>query len=147
MMVHMMNILWHKFPDICLTVDGKPRKKPQPGTDPTGDRTRARCVRDNDVTPRPHRWSVCLLRDIYSWSMFFKNYFPKVLLRLCDFAKTCKLTAYHCIDPGGPVVIILATGSEVRDFKPGRGRLIISERKNPEYDFLRKGSKAVGPVS
>ena len=22
-----------------------------------------------------------------------------------------------------------------------------SERKNPEYDFLRKGSKAVGPVS
>ena len=22
-----------------------------------------------------------------------------------------------------------------------------SERKNPEYDFLRKGSKAAGPVS
>ena len=29
----------------------------------------------------------------------------------------------------------------------GRGRWIFSERKNPEYDFLRKGSKAVGPVS
>ena len=51
------------------------------------------------------------------------------------------------VDPGGPVVIILATGSEVREFKPGRGRWIFSERKNPEYDFLRKGSKAAGPVS
>ena len=50
-------------------------------------------------------------------------------------------------DPGGPVVIILATEPEVRAFKPGRGRWIFSVRKNPEYDFLRKGSKAVGPVS
>ena len=25
--------------------------------DPTGDRVRARCVRNNDVTPRPQRWS------------------------------------------------------------------------------------------
>ena len=49
------------------------------------------------------------------------------------------------VDPGGPVVIILATGSEVRGFKPGRGRLIFSERKNPEYDFLRKGSKTLAP--
>ena len=51
------------------------------------------------------------------------------------------------VDPGGPVVIILASGSEVRGFDPGRGRWIFSERKNLEYDFLRKGSKAVGPVS
>ena len=51
------------------------------------------------------------------------------------------------VDPGGPVVIILATESEVRGFKPGRGRWILSERKIPEYDFLRKGSKAVGPMS
>ena len=49
--------------------------------------------------------------------------------------------------PGGPVVIILATGSEVHGFKPERGRWILSERKNPEYNFLRKGSKAVGNVS
>ena len=53
----------------------------------------------------------------------------------------------NLVDPGGPVVIILATGSEARGFKPGGGRLIISERKNLEYDFLRKGSKAVGLVS
>ena len=48
---------------------------------------------------------------------------------------------------GWSVVIILATGSEIREFKPGRGRWIFSERKLPEYDFLQKGSKAVGPVS
>ena len=51
------------------------------------------------------------------------------------------------VDLGGPVVIMLASGSEVRGFEPGRGRLIFSERKNLEYDFLRKGSKAMGPVS
>ena len=39
-------------------------------------------------------------------------------------------------------VIGIANGSEVR-----WGRWIFSERKNPEYDFLREGSKAVGPVS
>ena len=51
------------------------------------------------------------------------------------------------VDPGGPVVIILASVTEVRGFDPGRGRWIFSERKNPEYDFLPKGSKAVGPES
>ena len=50
-------------------------------------------------------------------------------------------------DPGGPLVIILTSGSEVREFDSGRSRGIISERKNPEYDFFRKGSKAIGPVS
>ena len=38
----------------------------------------------------------------------------------------------------GTVVIVLATGFEVHGFKPVRGRWILSERKNPEYDFLRK---------
>ena len=45
-----------------------------------------------------------------------------------------------------PMVIILATGSEVCGFKPGQGRWLISDHKNPEYDFLQKGSKAMGPV-
>ena len=31
-----------KFPDICLTVQGKPRKNLNEEIDPTGDRTRAR---------------------------------------------------------------------------------------------------------
>ena len=50
------------------------------------------------------------------------------------------------VDPGGPVVIIIASGSEVRGFDPGRGPWIFSDLKNLEFDFLRKGSKAVGPV-
>ena len=51
------------------------------------------------------------------------------------------------VDPSCPVVIILASGSEVRGFEPGRGPWTFSERKNSEYNFLRKGSKAVSPVS
>ena len=47
----------------------------------------------------------------------------------------------------GPMVIILATGSKVRRFKPGQGRWIFSECKNSKYDFLRNGSKDVGLVS
>ena len=31
--------------------------------------------------------------------------------------------------------------------KPGWGQWIFSEHKNPEYDFLQKGNKAIGPVS
>ena len=45
-----------------------------------------------------------------------------------------------------PVRKSLDSGSEVCGFDPGRGQWIFSEHKNPEYDFLRKGSKAVGPV-
>ena len=33
----------------------------------------------------------------------------------------------------------------VRGFKPGQYRWIFSERKNPEYDFLRKEIEAVVP--
>ena len=58
-----------------------------------------------------------------------------------------KRTSSQNVDPGVLGVIILASGSEVRGFDPSRGRWIFSERKNPEYDFLRNGSKAVGPVS
>ena len=39
------------------------------------------------------------------------------------------------------VSIIVSSGSEVCRFNPSRGRCISSERKNPEYDFLRKGSR------
>ena len=58
----------------------------------------------------------------------------------------CVKPQKNLVNPGGPVVIILATGSEVRGFKAGRGRWVFPDRKNPEYDFLRKGSKVVGPV-
>ena len=54
---------------------------------------------------------------------------------------------FRFVNPGGLGVIILASGSELRGFDPGRSRWIFSERKNPEYNFLRKGSKAMGFVS
>ena len=55
----------------------------------------------------------------------------------------------HGVDPGGPVVIILATGFEVRASRVQTrpGSMDFSERKKREYDFLRKGTKAVDPVS
>ena len=56
-------------------------------------------------------------------------------------------TSNEFVDPGGLGVIILASGSEFRGFDPDRGRWIFSERKNSEYDFLQKGSKAAGPMS
>jgi hypothetical protein len=45
------------------------------------------------------------------------------------------------------VVSMLATGPKVRGFDPDRGRWIFNGDKNPEHHFLRRGSKAVGPMS
>jgi hypothetical protein len=45
----------------------------------------------------------------------------------------------------GLVVIMLVTGPKVRRFKPGPERWKGDE--NPQHDFLRRGSKAVGPMS
>ena len=70
----------------------------------------------------------------------------RLTVRLANL-DTKEAVIFALVDPGGPVVIILASRSEVRGFDPGRRRWIFSERKNPEYDFLLKGSKAVGPVS
>ena len=42
------------------------------------------------------------------------------------------------------MVIILTSGSKVCRFDLGQGQWIFSECKNPEYDFLWKGSKAMG---
>jgi hypothetical protein len=47
----------------------------------------------------------------------------------------------------GLVVSMLASGTRVRGFKPGRSRRIFSCEKNPQHAFLRKGSKAVCPMS
>jgi hypothetical protein len=41
---------------------------------------------------------------------------------------------------------MLASGTRVRGFKPGRSRRIFFGCKNPQHALLRKGSKAVGPV-
>jgi hypothetical protein len=44
---------------------------------------------------------------------------------------------------GGLVVGMLASGTQVRRFKPSD----FSGEKNPQHVFLRRGSKAVCPVS
>ena len=40
-----------------------------------------------------------------------------------------------------------AFGTQIRGFKPGRSRCIFQGEKNPQHAFLRKGSKAVCPMS
>jgi len=42
---------------------------------------------------------------------------------------------------------VLAFRTQVRGFKPGRSRRIFKGEKNPQHAFLRRGSKAVGPMS
>ena len=41
---------------------------------------------------------------------------------------------------------VLAFGTQVRGFKPGRSRRIFKGEKNPQHAFLRRGSKAVCPM-
>jgi hypothetical protein len=53
----------------------------------------------------------------------------------------------HKVALSGLVVSVLATGPKVRGFHPDRGRWILKGDKNPEHHFLRRGSKAVGPMS
>jgi hypothetical protein len=43
-----------------------------------------------------------------------------------------------CVDIGGLVVSVLATGPKVRGFDPNRGRWIFKGDKNPEHHFLRR---------
>jgi hypothetical protein len=42
---------------------------------------------------------------------------------------------------------VLAFGTQVRGFAPGRSRRIVRAKKNPQHTFLRRASKAVGPTS
>jgi hypothetical protein len=47
----------------------------------------------------------------------------------------------------GLVVNVLTIGPKVRGFKPGRGRWTFKGDTNHQHAFLRRGSKAVGPMS
>ena len=52
------------------------------------------------------------------------NYTQKDCISPSLHLVTAVLAAGRLVDPGGPVDIILVTGSEVRGFKPGPGRWI-----------------------
>jgi hypothetical protein len=48
---------------------------------------------------------------------------------------------------GGIIINVFVIGPKVRGFNPGRERWIFKGDKNPQHAFLRRGSKAVGPMS
>jgi hypothetical protein len=48
---------------------------------------------------------------------------------------------------GGLIVIVLAIGPRVREFKPGCERLIFKGDKNPQHDFRWRVNKAVCRMS
>jgi hypothetical protein len=48
---------------------------------------------------------------------------------------------------GGLVVSMLASGTRVRGFKPGRSRWIFQDFKIPQRAFLRRGSERICPLS
>jgi hypothetical protein len=48
---------------------------------------------------------------------------------------------------GGLGASMLASGTQVRGLEPGRSRRIFQGKKNLQHAFLRRGSKAVGPMS
>jgi hypothetical protein len=45
------------------------------------------------------------------------------------------------------VISVLAVGPKVRLFIPGLGQCIFNGDKIPQHSFLRRESKAVGPMS
>ena len=62
------------FVIFVLPLRENPGKNRNQKIDPTGDRTRARCVRSNDVTPRTQRWPpVCWNTDGYEKMLYQHN--------------------------------------------------------------------------
>jgi hypothetical protein len=48
---------------------------------------------------------------------------------------------------GGLGVGMLAYGTQVRGFEPGRSRSIFQGEKSPQHAYFQRGSKAVGHMS
>jgi hypothetical protein len=44
------------------------------------------------------------------------------------------------------MVSVLAFGPNVLEFKPGRGQYIFKGDKNPQHDFLQRGSEAINSM-
>ena len=91
--------------------------------------------------------SASIIRSLHTFACVSNMSSSREILEVLGLAMRVKKACLVWDDPGGPVVVILITVPEVRGFKPGQGRWIFSERKNPEYAFHGKGSKTVGPVS
>ena len=96
------------------------RSSPLPGRFTPGEREPIFIVQDSGCFPRP------LWRDMKK-----KNFFSYI--GVSGF--------------GGLSVSMLASGTRFRWFKPGRSRRVFRAKKHPQYAFLWRGTKAVGPMS
>ena len=109
------------FPIFILQMRKNPEKNPQPEkmTQP-GIEPRKRCYPS-------------ITAEIFSIKMFiYCIYFTDLhYTHLGPVAHIPRDLPSLFPDSGGAVVITLATGSEVRGLKPGRGRWIFSDRKSP----------------
>ena len=76
--------MWPKFPDICLTVEEKPRKT-STETDSTWNRIRARCVRATTLL-QDHSGGHIWLLELKFQADFWKN----VYIRIKDYARYAK---------------------------------------------------------
>ena len=122
------------FLDICLTVEKKPGKIlnqgnwPDRGSNlgPLGERQRCYPLTTALVRIR---------KKVLNWKVSVLLYLSSVYSDVSNTVQFCQVpllilylneywTAYKCayVDRGGPVVMILASGSEVRGFDPGRSR-------------------------
>jgi hypothetical protein len=73
--------------------------------------------------------------------------YPIVLIDiLCDSGEGKWASNYMLVLLDGVMVIVLAIGPKVHGFKIGQERWISKGDKNPQHDFLRRGSKAVCPL-
>jgi len=71
--------------------------------------------------------------------IFMKLCVGRILTKLGDILQLYRLR--------GSWASVLAFSTQVRGFKPGRSRWIFKGEKNPQHAFLRRGSKAVSPMS
>jgi hypothetical protein len=53
---------------------------------------------------------------------------------------------FKCVVLGDLVVIMLAIGHKIGGSNPAEGDGFLRAIKNPQYYFLRRGNKAVGPM-
>ena len=85
-------------------------------------------------------------RENQNTHFVFNNFFFRKILPfmryLLIYLLTYLLTQRHLWSRGS----VLAFGTQVRGFKPGRSRRIIQGEENLQHASLRKGSKAVCPM-
>jgi hypothetical protein len=86
-------------------------------------------------------YGVCVLLTV-NREYFLKPHLIFVMVKCCVLfeARTEFLNITQTSAFGSVVVSVLAMGPKIREFKPGRERWI------SKGAFLRKGSKAVGPM-